>query len=314
MRTQSPKKAFTLIELLVVISIIGLLISLLLPALQSSRTTAQMIQSGAQLRDLFIAQSRYISDNNQGVPWVKFPWSSVPNSPYYNTSPYGPGTFKYYQFPWSAMLWDTGYIEDWRAFWSPGRDLSMPYNAGGESLFTRLTTPAAGGITKRSAAAYGSAFSMSYWGMTGYGMVGVLAGSGVATVDGMYERPNITNLDKTRLGLSKTISLAEGWRTDDHTPAGPPSAGTYRIEPVRNSNEPTIYLYNYNNNVARSYWDGHVLVSESRSIGWDCTSRLSTYDGTPYGGRWTYGWHNGPTGYVSRAPWYTNTVTWGIED
>jgi prepilin-type N-terminal cleavage/methylation domain-containing protein len=313
MRTQSPKKAFTLIELLVVISIIGLLISLLLPALGSSRTTAQMIQSGAQLRDMFIAQSRYIADNNQGVPWVRFPSSSVTTSPYYNTGPYGPGTYKYYQFYWSAMLWDTGYIEDWQAFWSPNRDLSRPYNAGGTTLYERLRDRTASGMTMRNAGSYGG-FNMAHWGQVGYGMVGVLAGAGVGTVEGSFERPNITNLDKTRLGLSRTISLAEGWRSDDHTPAGPPSAGTYRIEPVRNSTEPVIYLYNYNNNVARSYWDGHVLVSESRSIGWDCTSRLSTYDGTPYGGRWTYAWHNGPTGYVARAPWYTNTVTWGIED
>ena len=314
MRHHSYKKAFTLIELLVVISIIGLLISLLLPALQSSRTTAQMIQSGAQIRDLFIAQSRYISDNGQGVPWIKFPSSNLTTSQYNNGS--GGGTvFKYADVNWGGRLWDTSYIEDWRAFWSPGRDMSRPYNSGGASLFTKVTEPVSGGsyvMMARGANSYLGGFNGSYWGMLGYGMVGVVAGN-VNTDAGRFDRPNVTNVDKTGLDLSKTISLVEAWRVDDHTPAGPPSAGTYRVEPVRSTTlNPVLNLYSYNNSVVRAYWDGHVLTTESRSIGWDCTSKTSQYVGTPYGGGWTYANFNGSTGYHSSAPWYSDIVNWGV--
>lgn len=55
--------AFTLIELLVVISIIGLLISLLLPALSSAKQTALTLECKNNLRTLEIAHIAYTNDN-----------------------------------------------------------------------------------------------------------------------------------------------------------------------------------------------------------------------------------------------------------
>lgn len=70
-------KGFTLIELLVVISIIALLVSILLPALNKAREQAKLVTCQMNLRQLNLAINMYMEDYNRRFP--SYYYSSDPS-------------------------------------------------------------------------------------------------------------------------------------------------------------------------------------------------------------------------------------------
>ena len=105
MVSSQRSKGFTLVELLVVIAIIGVLVALLLPAVQAAREAARRSQCLNNLRQLGVAMLNYES-SKKGFPPMALTWTDADYKARYE--PDGPGTWVD-DYGWFLLV--TPYIE-----------------------------------------------------------------------------------------------------------------------------------------------------------------------------------------------------------
>ena len=237
MRSHASHQAFTLIELLVVISIISLLIAILLPALKNARTSAHMASSLTNVRQLQIAQSLYVNDNDGFVT----PHRDLTNTRF-----------------WTHLLLEPQYINSWKVFWSPSRDLSN-YNFAAPLYYKEYRTPG---------------YAVNQFACRGLNEIGLPTAVNPAKIVRLANM-NLPDMPTPSKFVSMIEGYSQDWLStgvgDGFTVTFPSrSAGWSETNPGW---APANVLYSHNGGVVRSYFDGHATSDKGLDLGWVSTSQ-----------------------------------------
>jgi prepilin-type N-terminal cleavage/methylation domain-containing protein/prepilin-type processing-associated H-X9-DG protein len=196
-RYPNKRQGFTLVELLIVIAIIGVLVALLLPAVQSSRAAASRNACANNLRQIGIAAQNHVAARGY------FPSGTIAKE--FPSQPFTAWSF----YRWSALAELTPYLENTAAY--NALNLSVPLY--GADLQVRSENRAAVKIFVREFLCPSDierAVSENF-GPTNYAMC---AGSGIGggtprDTDGACFMNSQTTPAKITDGLSKTALISE---------------------------------------------------------------------------------------------------------
>lgn len=201
------RSAFTLIELLVVIAIIGILVSLLLPAVQAAREAARRMQCQNNLKQIGLALHNYATAHG-----------SFPSHTYY--SPRSDGSFHYSGWVPQILPYfeqaSLGDLYDFRAsFFDPQNQQAIETKL---ALFECPSTP--GGaelipyVRHRDSSGWHidddrGAYASDYAGNRGYNDPVIMPGVPAAARLGMFDGRENVGFEDVTDGLSNTMLVLE---------------------------------------------------------------------------------------------------------
>lgn len=214
--TRVKRQGFTLIELLVVVSVIGLLVSMLLPAVQSAREAARRLTCNNNLRQIGIALHSYIATCST-FPIDITDFSTLPRS---TPRPTGPIQF------YSAMSRLLPYMELSNLYNSINYSLEMyssHWDKVNDANLTARQTNLQVFLCPSDAPGGGSGPGNNYRGNYG---IGPSTGTTVETYDsgnGIFSYPTVTQLQSVSDGLSQTAAFSERLRGSGSKRGGSPA-------------------------------------------------------------------------------------------
>jgi prepilin-type N-terminal cleavage/methylation domain-containing protein/prepilin-type processing-associated H-X9-DG protein len=209
-----PSRGVTLVELLVVVAIIGTLVAMLLPAVQSARESARRTSCTNNLRQIALASANHEAARGRlPVGAESRPWAARPG-------------FPHQFFRWSLLAHLAPYYEEERLL--DALDLTVPLYIGltpdaiapQNKPIVKLTVPLFLCPSDRMAAVSPLFGPTNYAGCTGSGADG---GTPFDT-DGLFGINSRTRLKDVTDGLSKTVAFSES-PLGDGPAAGRTAAG-----------------------------------------------------------------------------------------
>jgi prepilin-type N-terminal cleavage/methylation domain-containing protein/prepilin-type processing-associated H-X9-DG protein len=206
--TRRPARAgFTLIEVLVVVSIIGLLIALLLPAVQSAREAARRAQCVNNLKQIGLALHNYQSAHGS------FPlnWGAARVDPVRGL-PWAIGGR-----PYSALARMLPYIEQQPLYAAINFDVETfpdkePHHFPSPQNLTAFSTPVAGYLCPSDAGPVPTPYGTSYRGNYGLGPVPATSAESFDSGVGFYSGYGVLSPRDFIDGLSHTAAYGERLR------------------------------------------------------------------------------------------------------
>jgi prepilin-type N-terminal cleavage/methylation domain-containing protein len=243
-------KAFTLIELLVVISIIGLLMAILLPALQSAREQGQFTASISNIRQIQIGLLNYTGDAKDVLPWGRNSTST--------------------QY-WPAVMVVNGYCDNPFIYWGPMRDTRfLDTNfVGPDSWRFLLKNPAGSNGLAYAFSGYGvnSQGCMPWWN-DGLPQRSLSSGSGFVQPSKLLFIGEQFNQDNV-----VRYSEAQGWKD-----------GTWYLGNSNNANNYAQIYFTWRGQAARGYLDGSARGGSSLDLGFSAIDPRNGSFISPYFG------------------------------